>query len=692
MIFRRTLRSLVLFSLTVLVMLSARAAFADGSTIDVTPHGIIALSTDHGAGPLVLSPEEANFRGEFTVTNNGDDPLFVSRVAPRGDDDDVRSPSKLSAKFVEGNGISATIAPHTSKRVSVSWSDHDPRVKQLFGEIVVTSTDDAAGEVAMGVRVQTTTALPVVTDHPLSWIIALPFLGALLIMAMSIFKFGNDELVERIALGSTGAAAAIALWVFHTFDGNLIRADGNDGFQMIERFVWIRSMHTEYFVAVDGLSVTMVSITAVVAFLALLATSGERSRAFYVSFLLLASSIVGLFVALDLLLFYAFWCAMFLSAYRLVNLASGEGASLAASKLGFVGLVASAILLIAISGLYQHSGRTFLVDGSPAQHVFGVPELMHVTYNNPGATMFGVALVKGLWVALFVPFMLLAAVAPLHTWLVNAVDEGSASVSALLAACAVEVGIYGMLRFNYGILPEATRWAAGAIVGLGAASIVYGGLCAFAQTDLKKFVAYASVSHAGVALLGVGSLTPEGVAGACIEMSAHAIAVAALVLAVGAIEDRARIRNIDGLEGVAREMPLLGSAFVLSLAASFGVPGLVGFWGECLAAIGTYAGYRIPVIIAVAGLAIVAASHIRVLDKIAFGKIAESWQKSPYLEPFGGTFPDLGARELGAIGPLVILLVLLGLWPAPLLTTISGSARDTSALVNPPGPDQIALR
>jgi NADH-quinone oxidoreductase subunit M len=613
-------------------------------------------------------------------------------VAPRGDDDDVRSPAKLSAKFVEGSAPSATLAPHSSKRVSVLWSDHDPRVKQLFGEIVVTSTDDGAGEVAMGVRVQTATAAPIVTDHPLSWILALPFLGALLIMAMSVFKFGSDAIVERVALASTGAAALIALWVFHTFDGNLTRADGNDGFQMIERAAWIRSMHAEYFVAVDGLSVTMVLLTSVVAFLALLATSGERSRAFYVSFLLLASSVVGLFVAVDLLLFYLFWCAMFLSAYRLVSLASGKGSPLAASKLGLVGLVASAILLVAISGLYEHSDRTFLVDGTTAQHSFLVPELMHVTYNNPGATLFGIALVKGLWIALFVPFMLLAAVAPLHTWLVSAVDEANASVSALLAGCAVEVGVYGMLRFNYGILPEATRWAAGAVVGLGAASIVYGALCAFAQTDLKKFVAYASISHAGVALLGVGSLTPEGVAGACVEMSAHAIAISALILAIGAIEDRARTRSIDALVGVAREMPLLGSALVLSLAASFGVPGLVGFWGECLATIGTYAGYRIPVIVAVAGLALVAAAHVRLLDKIAFGKIDEAWKKSPYLEPFGGTFPDLGSRELGAIGPLVILVVLLGLWPAPLLTTISGSVRDTTALVNPPGPDQIALR
>ncbi|MEO7111206.1 MAG: proton-conducting transporter membrane subunit [Polyangiaceae bacterium] len=339
-----------------------------------------------------------------------------------------------------------------------------------------------------------------------------------------------------------------------------------------------------------------------------------------------------------------------------------------------------------LPGLLVHERLT------AAQHTFALPELMHVTYNNPGATLLGVALVKGLWLALFIPFMLLAAVAPLHTWLVDVVDDASASVSALIAGCAVEVGIYGMLRFNYGILPEATRWAAGGIVGLGAATIVYGALCAFAQTDLKKFVAYASVSHAGIALLGVGSLTPEGVAGACVEMSSHAISIAALVLAVGAIEDRAKTRSIDALAGVGREMPLLGTALVLSLAASFGVPGLIGFWGECLSAIGTYPGYRLAVTIAAGGFALVAAGHVRVLDKIAFGKIDEAWQKSPYLEPFGGRFPDLGSRELGAIGPLVVLVVLLGLWPAPLLTTISGAVRDTSALVNPPGPDQIALR
>jgi NADH-quinone oxidoreductase subunit M len=685
----RNLRAVVLISMMMLSALFSRAAFADA-----TPRGIIALSTDHGAGPLVLIADEANFRGEFTIENTGDDPLFVSRIAPRGDDSDVRSPAKLSARFTEGNGLTATIAPHASKRVAVVWSDHDPRIKQLFGEIVVTSSDESSGEVAMGVRVQTPLAAPFVTEHLLSWLIGLPLLGVLLIAARSIFKFGNDELVERMALGTTGAAAFLALWAFHNFDGNLLRADGNDGFQMIERLVWIRSMHVEYFVAVDGLSITMVLITAVVAFLSLLAhtNSGERTPAFYAAFLILTASVVGLFVALDLVLFYAFWCAMFLSAYRLISLRAGNGAHVAASKFGFVGLVASAILLIGISGLYQHSGRTFLVDGSTAQHTFALPELMHVTYNNPGATMFGVSLVKGLWIALFVPFMLLAAVAPLHTWLVNVVDEAPTPVSALFAACAVEVGIYGMLRFNYGILPEATRWAAGAVVGLGAASIVYGALCAFAQTDLKKFVAYASVSHAGIALLGVGSLTPEGVAGACIEMSAHAISIAALILAVGAIEERSKTRTIDALVGVAREMPLLGSALVLSLAASFGVPGLIGFWGECLSTLGSYAGYRAAVMVAAGGFALVAASHVRVLDKVGFGKIDVEWEKSPYLEPFGGKFPDLGTRELSAIGPLVVLVVLLGLWPAPLFTTVSGAVRDTSALVNPPGPDQIALR
>jgi len=681
------LRALAHSLVVVFLLIAPRTAFADAA-----PHGKISLVTDSGAAPLVLELHEGAFRAEFTVANNGDDPLFVSRVAPRGDDTDVRSPPKLSAKFTESNSPSTTIPPHGSKRVSVTWSpDHDGRMTQLFGEIVVTSTDDAAGEVALGVSAQTPTAAPQITQHVLSWILALPLLGLALIAAMKLLRFGSDQIARRVAIGSTAASAGLALWAFRTFDGSVTRADGNDGFQLIERASWIRPLHVEYFVGVDGLSIGMVLVASAIAFLGLLASagSGEKTKGYYAAYLVLAVSITGLFIALDLVLFYAFWCAMFLAAYRLV--ASSEHGEIAAPKLGFVGLLASALLLFAIAGLYQHSDHTFLADGTSVAHSFAVPELMHVSYNNPDATLLGFSLVKVLWVSLFVPFMLLAGIAPLHTWLVDVVGDAPAPVGALVGAVAVEVGIYGILRFNFGILPEATRWAAGALVGLGVASIVYGALCAFAQDDLKKFVAYASVSHAGVALLGIGSLTPEGIAGASVEMTAHAISIAALLLAVGAIEERARTRSISALSGVAREMPLLGSALVVSLAASFGVPGLFGFWGECLATVGAYPSHRLAACAAALAFALVAAAHVRVLDKIAFGKLDESWQKSPYLEPFGGKFPDLGSSELSAIAPLVVLVVLLGLWPAPILTTISGAVRDTNALVNPPGPDQIAL-
>ncbi|MEO8874731.1 MAG: hypothetical protein ABI461_04010, partial [Polyangiaceae bacterium] len=257
------LRAFLLSIFVLLAVVAPRVALAD-----VAPHGKIALSTDSGSAPLVLDVHDGIFRGEFTVTNTGDNPLFISRVAPRGDDTDVRSPSRLAAKFTEGNSPGTTIAPHASKRVLVTWNpEHDSRMKQLFGEIVVTSTDDAAGEVAMGVHAETPSAAPQISQHVLSWIIALPLLALFVIAAMKLLRFGNDDLAQKIAVGSTGAAAALALWAFRSFDGNITRADGNDGFQLLERTSWIRPMHVEYFVGVDGLSITMVLVTTVVAFL-----------------------------------------------------------------------------------------------------------------------------------------------------------------------------------------------------------------------------------------------------------------------------------------------------------------------------------------------------------------------------------------------------------------------------------------
>lgn len=679
----RSLVGLLALLSFVAVMVFARSSRAEGR---------VALSHDGASGPLVLLPHEGGFRAEMTVSNTGDTPLVVSRVAPRGDDTDVRSPAKLSAKFVEGDSPSATIPPHAAKQVAVVWAPpQGSNARQLFGQIIVTSTDDAAGEVAMGVEADAPSALPLLANHLLSWVVFLPLVGAFVIFLLHVFKASSDEIARRIALVSTGASALAALGAFRVFDGSFARADGNDGFQLIERTSWIRSLGVEYFLGTDGLSIATIFVVALGVFFGVVASVGvkERNKAHFALYLTVAGAVLGLFVALDVVLFFAFWCLFWISAYLLV--ASGtEAAKAAAAKLGFVGLVASVLLLFAISGLYQHSARTFLVDGTTVLHSFAVPELMHVSYNDPGATMLGLPLVKALWITLFIPFLVLAASAPVHTWLVDVVVESPAPVGVLVAGVATEAGVYGILRFDLGILPEASRWAAGAIVGLGAAGIIYGALCAFGQRDLKKFVAYACVSHAGIALLGIGSLTPEGLSGTCIEVCAHVAIVSVLLLAIGAVEERARTRRLDQLAGVGKQMPLLGGAFVLSLAASFGVPGLAGFWGECLSAIGAYPGHRLSVLIALFGVALVAAAHVKVLDVIGFGKLDERWQKDPYLEPFGGKFPDLSSRELLSVGPLVVLIVLLGLWPASVLSVVSAGVQDASDLVNPPGPDQVA--
>jgi NADH-quinone oxidoreductase subunit M len=238
------------------------------------------------------------------------------------------------------------------------------------------------------------------------------------------------------------------------------------------------------------------------------------------------------------------------------------------------------------------------------------------------------------------------------------------------------MGAYGILRVSFAILPDATRWAAGAVVAFGVVNVVYGALCALAQDDLKRLVAYASVSQMGFCLIGLGSLTPEGIAACLVQMVSHGLIVAMLLLLVGAIEDRARTRSVAAFGGLAAEMPLYAVLFGLALTASLGLPGLSGFWGEALALFGAFPGYRALTTIAASGVILSAAYNMGVFRRMFLGVLPESWRSSAALEPFAGRFPDLTGLELASV--------------VPLFTLIAGGLRDVTSLVDPSGPDQIA--
>jgi NADH-quinone oxidoreductase subunit M len=399
---------------------------------------------------------------------------------------------------------------------------------------------------------------------------------------------------------------------------------------------------------------------------------------------------MGAFVSLDLLLFYVFWELTLLPLYFLIGVWGGPRKEHAAIKLVLFMLTGSVLMLLAFLALYLGSDRTFLVDGTTALHTFSIPELARVSFAGKHLTIFGVTFVKVVWALLFASFAIKGAMFPLHTWLPDAHVEAPTPISVLLAAVLLKMGTYGMLRVSFAILPEATRWAAGGVVALGAVSVIYGAFCAMAQDDLKRVVAYSSVSHMGFCLIGLGSLTPQGVAGCLFVMVSHGIVTSMLFLVVGALEERGGTRSIRAFGGLAGEMPVLAGFAGLAFMASLGLPGLSGFWGEALALLGAFPSHRAIAAIAAAGLVLAAAYNLGAFQRVFLGPLKSAWRTSGELDRFGGRFPDVTARELASLAPLAVLTVVLGFWPVPLFALIAGGVRDATSFVDPAGPDQIA--
>jgi NADH-quinone oxidoreductase subunit M len=535
--------------------------------------------------------------------------------------------------------------------------------------------------------------VPFLADHVLTAITFVPALGALLIVLLAAFGRGDARTSRAIALGATLLQCALAAWVWWGFRGDVTRLDGNDGLQFVEHAIWVRTLGVEYFLGVDGLSIPMVLLTALVSFVGCIASAPieTKERGYYALYLLLATGMMGVFVALDLFLFYVFWEVMLLPMYFLIGIWGGPRKEYAAIKFFLYTLVGSVFMLVAFLALHLSSDRTFLVDGTTAMHSWSIPELSRVAFAAKNLTVFGLAFVKVIWVLLFLCFAIKIPMFPFHTWLPDAHVEAPTPVSVILAGVLLKMGTYGLLRVNFAVLPEATRWAAGAIVGFGVVNVIYGAFCAMAQDDLKRLVAYSSVSHMGFCLIGLGALTPQGLAACLVQMVSHGIVTSMLFLVVGVIYDRAHTRSVRAFGGLAGEMPVYAAFAGLGFMASLGLPGLSGFWGEALALLGAFPSYRALTAFAATGLILSAAYHLGALQRVFLGPFAAAWRESPLLDRFGGRFPDVTAREVATLLPLGVLAVVLGLWPVPLFALIAGGVRDVSALVNPPGPDQIAL-
>ncbi len=696
MLARRKLLSALLMVL--LTTFAAGSAYADhehqtdGDDVPPLAAAVVQVSPLGGGASLDLkSVSDGRFEGKFVITNKGNKPLRVTGVFARTSPTDPRLPAGV---MVSAGKLPVTLAADASHEVLVSWSRASAKAQELYGHVLVET--DALGPrgrparpSAIGIHAE---AHGFLGAHILSIMTFLPLLGLIAIVIAYLMGYKKDENIRWLTLGLQGVNLLLAVWLYSNFDGSFLKGHGNDGFQFVERTVWIRSLNIEYYVGIDGISVTMVLLTALISFIGVICSwsISKQLKGYFAMYNLLVVGMFGTFIALDLLLFFVFWEVMLLPMYFLIGIWGGPRRQYAAIKFFVYTLAGSVFMLLSFIFFYLNGDPTYLVDGQAVTHTMAIPELARVAWASKGLLILGMSAVKVVWAWMFIGFAIKIPMFPFHTWLPDAHVEAPTAISVILAGVLLKMGTYGILRINFTILPEATRWAAPAMAVFGVIGILYGAFCAMAQNDLKKLVAYSSVSHMGFTLLAMGALTPQGIQACLVQMFNHGLITAMLFSLVGVVYDRVHTRNIDKFGGLASEMPLYSAFMGFAFMASLGLPGLSGFWGEALTFIGAFPRYRLLTVLAATGVIVTAAYHLWAMQRMFLGKFREEWRDNKYLKEFGGKFPEINVRELAGLVPLAILVLLLGFWPRPLLNLTDKAALQMHRMIDAPGPTQLA--
>jgi len=482
--------------------------------------------------------------------------------------------------------------------------------------------------------------------------IFLPLAGAALILLMKPTATATIRMAGLLAALST-FAATIVLYV--NFD------PAAPGFQMESSIPWVSRLSISFHVGIDGMSLLLVLLTAFMTPLALLGSWNsieKRLKEYVIMMLVLETGILGVFVSLDLFLFYVFWEAMLIPMYFIIGIWGGKNRTYAAIKFFLYTMAGSLLMLIAIIWLAyqgpQHVGGGFTTD---------LQILYTVGPHLPAQLQLWMFLAFTLSFAIKVPLF------PLHTWLPDAHVEAPTAGSVMLAAVLLKMGTYGFLRFSVPLFPAATLACLPWLAGLAVVGIVYGGLVSMVQTDIKKLVAYSSVSHLGFVVLGIFAMTEASVQGGIIQMVNHGLSTGALFLLVGMIYDRRHTRDIAEFGGIAKVMPVIAVFFMIVSLSSMGLPGLNGFVGEFLILIGAYASpYLNPwfSVIAASGVILAAIYLLGMYQKVFLGKNSN---------PANSSLPDLSRREVVVLVPIVVFIVWIGIFPGSFLNLTAGSTR-----------------
>ncbi len=495
-------------------------------------------------------------------------------------------------------------------------------------------------------------------ENILSWITFVPLIGMAIVM---LLPKGATGLIKGVSLVATGISLVFATMAWFWYDP----AIGATGYAFVQEIPWIDAIGANYYIGIDGISLPLVWLTALLLFVGVPASFGikKAQKAYYALLLLLEVGILGVFVSLDYFLFYVFWEIMLLPMYFLIGIWGGPRREYAAIKFFLYTLAGSVLMLVAIIALRLDSG-TFSI---PAMVELAMAGQLTGESLPGGGELIGIPFHHWVFWFLFVGFAIKVPIFPFHTWLPDAHVEAPTPISVILAGILLKLGGYGMLRACFPIVPSAFHEFAYFLAIIGVVSIVYGAFVALGQTDFKRMVAYSSVSHMGYVLLGTGALTLYGLNGAAMQMFAHGTSSAAMFLVVGVIYDRAHHRDLNGFGGLSQPMPVYWGMTTIAFFAALGLPTMSGFIAEALTLVGAYnaadSDFKVLVLISIIGIVICAAFLLWSIQRVFLGKLPEKYKD----------YPDMTPREIFTMAPLLFLCILLGIFPHLLLDKMTPS-------------------
>jgi NADH-quinone oxidoreductase subunit M len=476
----------------------------------------------------------------------------------------------------------------------------------------------------------------VFADHLLSWIIAVPFIG---IAALAVARGRFGVLTTALVATLVNVGLAVILWM--GFDS------AEKGMQYVERMEWMPTFGIQYAVGVDGISLLLVLLTTLLCPLCVLASWNAittRVRAFMMLILLVEGAMMVVFMALDAFLFFMLWEVTMIPMYFMIVLWGGPDRVAAGLKFVLYSLTGSLLLLVGILGLSLQAGT------------FDIQLLAEATYSTNSQFW--------IFLALFLGFAIKLPMLPFHTWLPDAHSEAPTAGSVLLAGVLLKMGGYGLIRFCLPIFPAVATMFAPFVLWLSVAAILYGGYMALAQSDLKRLVAYSSVSHMGFVTLGIFSFNNEGIEGAILQMVTHGITTGALFLMVGQLYDRTHSRSIADYGGLHQRMPRFVAILSLFVVASFGLPGTSNFIGEFLILVGVSYENFLFVVLAMGGIVLGAAYMLWMLQRVALGEARTDAARG---------LTDVSTREMVTVIPLAIAVFGIGIYPGPFLEAMDST-------------------